>query len=35
MGVRVEVVGSGIARQQAPPPGSLLNPGERVRVLFQ
>jgi cell division protein FtsI (penicillin-binding protein 3) len=35
MGVPVEVVGSGIARQQAPPPGSPLNPGERVRVLFQ
>jgi cell division protein FtsI (penicillin-binding protein 3) len=35
MGVPVEVVGSGIARQQAPPPGSPLNPGEKVRVLFQ
>jgi cell division protein FtsI (penicillin-binding protein 3) len=35
MGVPVEVVGSGIARQQAPPPGSPLNPGEKVRVLFR
>jgi cell division protein FtsI (penicillin-binding protein 3) len=35
MGVQVEVAGSGIARQQAPAPGSPLNPGERVRVLFQ
>jgi len=35
MGVPVEVVGSGIARQQAPAPGSPLNPGERVRVMFQ
>jgi len=35
MGVPVEVVGSGIARQQAPPPGSPLNPGEKVKVLFR
>ena len=35
MGVPVEVVGSGIARQQAPLPGSPLNAGEKVRVLFQ
>ncbi len=35
LGVPVEVVGSGVARQQAPLPGSPLNPGERVRVLFQ
>ncbi len=35
MGVQVEVVGSGVARQQAPPPGSPLNPGEKVRVLFR
>jgi len=35
MGVQVEVVGSGIARQQAPPPGSPLNPGEKVKVLFR
>jgi hypothetical protein len=26
--------GSGIARAQAPPPGSLLHAGERVRVQF-
>ena len=35
MGVQVEVVGSGIARQQAPTPGSPLNPGEKVKVLFR
>jgi cell division protein FtsI (penicillin-binding protein 3) len=35
MGVPVEVVGSGIARQQAPAPGSPLNPGEKVKVLFR
>ncbi len=34
-GVPVEVVGSGVARQQLPLPGSPLKPGERVRVLFQ
>jgi cell division protein FtsI (penicillin-binding protein 3) len=34
-GVPVEVVGSGIARQQVPAPGSPLNAGEKVRVLFQ
>ena len=35
LGVPVDIVGSGIARGQAPPPGSPLNPGERVRVQFQ
>jgi cell division protein FtsI (penicillin-binding protein 3) len=35
MGVPVDVVGSGVARQQIPAPGSPLSPGERVRVLFQ
>jgi cell division protein FtsI (penicillin-binding protein 3) len=34
-GVAVDVIGSGIARQQAPAAGSVLSPGERVRVLFQ
>ena len=34
-GVAVEVVGSGIARQQVPAAGSPLNAGEKVRVLFQ
>jgi cell division protein FtsI (penicillin-binding protein 3) len=34
-GVAVDVIGSGIARQQAPAAGSILRPGERVRVLFQ
>ncbi len=33
-GVPVDVVGRGTARAQAPPPGSLLAPGERVRVHF-
>ncbi len=34
-GVPVDVIGSGIARGQAPAPGAVLNPGERVRVLFR
>jgi cell division protein FtsI (penicillin-binding protein 3) len=34
-GVPVDVIGSGVARGQAPPPGSRLGPGERVRVQFQ
>ncbi len=34
-GVPVDVIGSGVARGQAPPPGSYLSPGERVRVQFQ
>jgi cell division protein FtsI (penicillin-binding protein 3) len=34
-GVPVEVIGSGVARGQAPAPGSPLGPGERVRVQFQ
>lgn len=34
-GVRVEVIGSGIAREQNPPAGSFLSPGQRVRVEFQ
>ncbi|HWR50411.1 MAG TPA: penicillin-binding transpeptidase domain-containing protein [Bryobacteraceae bacterium] len=34
-GVPVEVVGSGIARAQWPVPGSMLNPGQRVRVEFR
>lgn len=34
MGVRVEIVGGGIARSQDPPPGVALRPGERVRVRF-
>jgi cell division protein FtsI (penicillin-binding protein 3) len=33
-GLPVEVSGSGIARAQAPPPGSILPPGARVRVVF-
>jgi len=34
-GLRVELVGHGIARNQAPPPGSPLQPGQRVKVVFQ
>ena len=33
-GLPVEVSGSGIARAQAPPPGTILPPGARVRVVF-
>jgi Cell division protein FtsI/penicillin-binding protein 2 len=34
LGLRVDFVGSGIARTQEPPPGAVLPPGERVRVQF-
>jgi cell division protein FtsI (penicillin-binding protein 3) len=34
MGLQVMLDGSGIARAQAPPPGSVLHAGERVRVQF-
>jgi cell division protein FtsI (penicillin-binding protein 3) len=34
-GIPVDVIGSGVARQQAPAAGSYLNRGERVRVQFQ
>ncbi len=33
-GVRVEVVGDGMARDQDPPPGATLAPRSRIRVLF-
>ena len=33
-GLPVEVLGSGLARNQDPPPGSVLPPGTRVRVQF-
>jgi cell division protein FtsI (penicillin-binding protein 3) len=33
-GVPVQLVGRGVARLQAPPPGAILGPGERVRVQF-
>jgi cell division protein FtsI (penicillin-binding protein 3) len=33
-GVRVETKGLGVARRQNPPPGTVLQPGERVRVVF-
>ena len=34
-GVPVDVLGSGVARGQAPAAGEFLHPGERVRVQFQ
>ena len=34
VGVRVEVLGSGMAKGQVPPPGAVLAPGEAVRVQF-
>ena len=34
LGVRVEIAGAGIARQQDPRPGAVLRPGDRVRVQF-
>jgi hypothetical protein len=33
-GVQIEVSGNGLARNQAPPAGSILGPGVRVRVQF-
>jgi cell division protein FtsI (penicillin-binding protein 3) len=33
-GLPVEVLGSGLARNQDPPPGSVLPPGTRIRVQF-
>ncbi len=33
-GTPVEVMGSGIARLQMPPPGAFLPPGEKVRIQF-
>ncbi|MFB3776353.1 MAG: penicillin-binding protein [Bryobacteraceae bacterium] len=33
-GLPVELVGSGVAQAQAPPPGAILALGQRVRVLF-
>lgn len=34
-GIAVEVIGSGVARAQAPAPGTMLRPSEKVRVNFQ
>lgn len=34
LGIRVEIAGSGVARAQIPPAGSIMRPGERVRVVF-
>ena len=33
-GLAVSLTGAGIARTQAPPPGGVLHPGERIRVGF-
>ena len=33
-GLAVSLTGAGIARTQAPPPGGILHPGERIRVGF-
>jgi cell division protein FtsI (penicillin-binding protein 3) len=33
-GVQIEVLGSGLVRNQEPPAGSVLPPGTRVRVQF-
>jgi hypothetical protein len=33
-GIPVEFIGSGLARAQFPPPGSILPLGERVRIQF-
>jgi cell division protein FtsI (penicillin-binding protein 3) len=33
-GLNVSLTGAGIARTQAPPPGGILHPGERIRVGF-
>jgi hypothetical protein len=33
-GVRVSPAGTGIARMQQPPAGSILHEGERIRVQF-
>jgi cell division protein FtsI (penicillin-binding protein 3) len=35
LGLPVDVVGSGVAREQAPAPGEVLAPGGHVRVRFQ
>jgi hypothetical protein len=34
LGVPVQIAGAGIARRQEPRPGSVLRPGERVKVQF-
>ncbi len=34
MGLPILLAGSGVARGQMPPPGSVLHPGERIRVQF-
>ena len=34
LGVPVEIAGTGIARRQEPAPGSVLSPGERIKVRF-
>jgi len=34
LGVPVEIAGTGIARRQEPAPGSVLSPGQRIKVRF-
>jgi hypothetical protein len=34
LGMRVQVAGKGVARFQQPRAGSILEPGERVKVVF-
>jgi len=34
LGLPVEIIGTGVARGQAPPPGSLLPAGQKIRVQF-
>jgi cell division protein FtsI (penicillin-binding protein 3) len=34
-GIEVDMLGDGLARAQNPPAGTLLNPGEHIRVRFQ
>jgi cell division protein FtsI (penicillin-binding protein 3) len=34
LGFRVELAGAGVARMQQPPPGAVLEPGQRVKVHF-
>jgi ribose 5-phosphate isomerase RpiB len=34
-GILVDVTGHGVARAQAPLPGAMLPPGERVKIQFE
>ena len=33
-GIDVDMLGEGLAREQNPAPGAVLNPGEHIRVRF-